>query len=584
MFDKIYRIHPSIGFARLGNADALDHFVGPTIPESNAADKNYSKQFPDTYKKDGKIRPQAALFTIWEYKEKNGKPIREITLDERDVESIGWKVNLANKKAAFYKFAAYYGRTEPNDQGFRNKGKPDEWTMLPGPRTISGKNIGNKDDFRFKKGTSGDPTKEQWLKDQKPDHQYLGELFTDDKGRLKVIGGKGIGAAVNKKFKLKETFNNAGWYDDVSDGTVEVSITFKRGKVVNAIPAWVIVAPPDYAPEIKQIVTLYDYLSLGATIIPGLLKSPMLELYPHLKDIADEFKANGVFELTTYKPHFHDDIYPILLKAFNSKFVHAETYKAHGLVDVYNLISSLNNNDPSLKSMRQILFKKLREPYSQGELAEVKKAVKKKKFSFKSVNVLMPLLFGDTFGEEPSPYLTLTHVQYQVMKRWADGDFIVSSGPTKVDNPMALDIASLENAVGGAFYPGTDIGWSIASAKIFSEPFRIDHTADDQYQAKEITGKIAPGYFTRQLAVPWHADFMSCAKDSVTFYGFWPSQRPDDVLVGGSMKPWYRNDKGKFPGSWDLMVAKWYELGFVTKNPDKTSNDYYIETERGSIK
>ncbi len=587
MFDKIYRIHPTIGFARVGNAEAMDHYVGPTIPEANESSnpKAYLSQFPKEYKKDGKIKPQAAFFTIWEYKEKNNKPVREITLDLRDIESIGWKVYLVNKKAAFYKFVANYGRDLTNNEGRRNKGKEEDWTMDPGYRTISGKNMGNKNDFRFKKGTSSDPGKEKWVKDQKEDHKYLGELFTDDKGRLKVVGGKGVAAPIANKYKLKESFNNKGWYDDVSDGTVEASITLRGGKVVNAIPAWVMVSPPDYAPEIKQPVTLYDLLNSAAARTKDFLKHPMTELYPHLKDILTDYIANSFGSLTAYKPNFHDDIYPILSKGFYSRFVHAETYAHHGSIDIKSLLTSLNDNTPALKPLREIIFKKMREPGTEGELKDIEKIKKKKKqLDFNKVTVLMPFLFGDDFGSAGEPYLTLTPLQYDLLKRWADGDFIVSTDFTRVDAPVSLDMASMENANGGAFYPGTDLGWQITNAKLFNEPFRLDYNADDQYKASDIKGKIAPGYFTRQLAEPWHADFTSCMKDEKLFYGFWPSQRPDDVLVGGKMVPWFRNNKGKPAGGFDAMVSKWYELGFVTRNPDKTSTDYFIETERGTIK
>ena len=59
--DKIYKIHPTIGIARVGNADADDYFPGPSIPEANESmdKKKYAKQFSKPNKKDGKIRPQS---------------------------------------------------------------------------------------------------------------------------------------------------------------------------------------------------------------------------------------------------------------------------------------------------------------------------------------------------------------------------------------------------------------------------------------------------------------------------------------------------------------------------------------------
>ena len=48
---------------------------------------------------------------------------------------------------------------------------------------------------------------------------YLGEIFTDDDGRLMVLGGHGVSASYDGTRAI--TFaNNEGWHDDVSDGPV----------------------------------------------------------------------------------------------------------------------------------------------------------------------------------------------------------------------------------------------------------------------------------------------------------------------------------------------------------------------------
>lgn len=573
MKEKIYRIHPNIGFARVGNADAKEHFVGPTIPMANESHhtKAYKDQFQTQYKKNGKVRPQAALFTIWEYEKDTNTPIREIVLGADKIEAIGWQVHLVNKKADFFKFAGTYGQVSANPEGKRNDDKKN-WIMDPLPRKISGPNQGYKDSFRFKKGTSEDPSKEKWIDGQPEEHQYLGELLTDEKGRLKIIGGKGIAATVIKKSKLTDAFNNPGWYDDVSDGLVQASITikkFRKSEVVNAIPSWVMIGPPDFVPEIRQVVTLYDLLADMAVRNKEFMDHPILGLYPHLKEISKDFKADSSRTvLRSYKPHFHDDIYPILINAYSARFLHKEAYEHHGSMDVSSedMVNSLNNNTAGYKPLRSRIFDKIRKPYIEGKPLdpdiekEMKLVYDNKKNKFKKINlkdaavtevIKMPLLFAETYGVEDRPFLTLTPTQYQILKRWVDGDFIVSKNYTKVDNPIALDIASMENALGGGFYPGIDYSWSIKYTTNYSEPFRVDPNNKDGY-AGGGSEKISPGYFSRQMGEPWHTDFTSCAKNDDNFFGFWPSQRPDDVLVKGNMTPWFRNDKIK--KGWALMI------------------------------
>lgn len=605
MKEKIYRIHPCIGFARVGNADVMDHFIGPTIPVANAEhdEKNYKQQFQEKYKtKDGKVRPQAALFSIWEYEKETNKPIREIVLGLKDVEAIGWQVHLINKKADFFKFNGTDGRDFTNPEGRRNDPKKN-WIMDPLPRKISGINQGGLDQFKFIKGTSSDPSKEKWIDEQKAEHQYLGELMTDGKGRLKIIGGKGIAASVLKK-KIEDAFNNPGWYDDVSDGLVQASITlngtFSKKRTIEVIPAWVMVGPPDFVPEIRQVVTLYDLLADLSVRVDRIRDHTMISNYPHLTAIRDDFKTTSGTKLSSYKPHFHDDIYPIIVNAFSSRFTHEQAYNAHGLLDITSpdIVDSLNNSTTDYKPMRSAIFTKLRlhNPYIYSTDEDTEKEVKlteplmdpDKNKKGKTLDlkkhastIKMPLLFAETYGRLYEPFLTLTFTQYEMMRKWMEGDFIVSSKTTKIANPIALDIASMENAIGGGFFPGIDFSWAIKYDTNYTEPFRIDPKNKDGYAGGKSGDTITPGYFSRQMGQPWHADFTSCAKNPYTFYGFWPSQRPDDVLVGGKMMAWFRKDNPKKGVDFPDMVNKWHQLGFVRF--DAATNEY-IETERGSIK
>src|SRR5438094_4079446 len=100
---SVFKIHPAIGIARIGDADPNHSFIGPETPRV-PANWDYTTQQFLPFKFGGHVKRQAARFRIWEYVEKNGQvvPWKEISLD--DVEQITWTVHLANRKASFYRF------------------------------------------------------------------------------------------------------------------------------------------------------------------------------------------------------------------------------------------------------------------------------------------------------------------------------------------------------------------------------------------------------------------------------------------------------------------------------------------------
>jgi len=60
-----------------------------------------------------------------------------------------------------------------------------------------------------------------------PAQVYLGEVFTDEQGRLVVLGGRGDSHHVGSKdpYPLLTTdFDNADWVDDTSDGWVDAVV------------------------------------------------------------------------------------------------------------------------------------------------------------------------------------------------------------------------------------------------------------------------------------------------------------------------------------------------------------------------
>jgi hypothetical protein len=202
---------------------------------------------------------------------------------------------------------------------------------------------------------------------------------------------------------------------------------------------------------------------------------------------------------------------------------------------------------PASASARAAIFEKLRDPalpptQSSGEAD-------------------MPMIHSDFYPLEVNQ--SLTRLQYQMMRQWKDGDFINDwTGSPEVSQPLTpedLDRAALDSCVGGAFYPGIEASWFLRDVYEFSKPFRLE--------AKYLEA----GDVTKQMAVPWQADFTDCAQEGEL--AWWPAQRPDDVFPedGSSQVPWTRG----VVNSMSDMVQKWHRLGFVVKKGDK-----YVETER----
>jgi hypothetical protein len=94
---------------------------------------------------------------------------------------------------------------------------------------------------------------------------------------------------------------------------------------------------------------------------------------------------------------------------------------------------------------------------------------------------------------------------------------------------------------------------------------------------------VKPGEITQGNALPWQADFWQCrweeSDDGGTTkkrLGWWPAQRPDDVLTNANARPvaWARG----LDNSGEAMVANWHRLGFVKQDP--ANPGVFIEQER----
>jgi hypothetical protein len=376
----VYKIHPAIGIARIGNSPT-DFFIGP---EKIGEYPNPPGGFKDS---QCRVKRQAARFRI--YAHYDNETFKEITSADAD---ITWTVHLANKKAAY-----------PN-RG--NSESAADLTIDPGPRTLTGPNQAKSFDngqINFNNGSATVP---------------LGEIRSDNENRLLVLGGFGHSASPHGDALSGYFWATPGWYDDISDGPVTATIKLHSdGSTPPVVGAWVIAPPPKFAPQIDNVITLYDRL-LQAMIEGGLATAP---------------------NTTSYTA----DVYPILQRARTTQWVKS-VYGAHGWADP--VIADADRHE---------IFDRINPP---GD---------------------MPMLNNSSADGKLTP-TQRAHMQRWNDGNFTN-DWSGPPAPQASITPDGLDRAALEACVGGAFFPGIEAGGlddanrPILVAAHYSEPFRLNH-------------------------------------------------------------------------------------------------------------
>lgn len=416
-----YKIYPPVGIARLGGHDQF--FIGPEIPgvgpkEIQTDDSETAvTTFKDASKKN--IKKQGIRFHLFE--SDDGETYRPANLPGGTV--VTWKVTLANKKSAVVRPAnppitPQRPQLQNNSQGLLIDG---------GTKTISGtKTTSEKFVGRFQSiGPDGQPYSVD---------VELGQLRTDAKGRLIVLAGKGFSSAAPHTPLGASYYRNPGWHDDVSDGPVTADIRLPDGTHAQAENgAWVIVAPPDYAPGINCIVTLFDIIrQVGID-------------HHHLQDPAEV--------------KFDRDIAPMIERTRRLRWVHDNTNWSNE-----KLVSSdLRNTDQAFAALRR----------------DVRKIILNTE----------GILQGHT---DPSgPPWRLRQWQKTVLQRWVDGDFdgTVLGADANV-TADGLTRAALDGAAGQGFCPGIEAGIIVLDPTLYLEPFdfRINHNG---LEAGDLTALMA---------------------------------------------------------------------------------------------
>ncbi|HEX8213271.1 MAG TPA: LodA/GoxA family CTQ-dependent oxidase [Longimicrobium sp.] len=510
-------IHPAIGVARMGNSHH-DFYVGPEVTEP-------LPQPPGRmHDAAGALKRQAARFRVYGY-DAAGNVVRELTTHDAD---LRWTVHVANRKASWYQWAIALdipeaaGKTLP----LRNATVGDRASLEidPGPRSIAGAWEGGPA-YELNGAFQGTPVN-------------LGEVRTDEAGRLLFLGGRGVSASPSGSPIFDESqpnpFINAnGWYDDASDGpvTAEVSI---GGRPIPVDPAWVVTAPPNYAPEAIGVRTLYDLL-VDCYVEAGWMKPPSPvsfrhDVYPILQRLSSLQWVNAGFAAQFGRGGPHDFEDPA--------YVRTLSWLPSSGVDVYG-------------EARLQIFNSFREPEPTSNSP-----------------LPWPWIYGDDMDNPPSPSprqnASVSPTQYRVLKAWAAGQFVddwerpydpprfIEQVPLQ-DQPAMLDRAALHFCLADAFHPGCEVTWPVRHVTLFSSPFRIIHRSPDQPEpdygpvltpeiALSATGPLhaqGPGDLTRWMGLPWQADTAFCRSGYGTktytydpfIPTFWPARVPNQVLT-----------------------------------------------------
>ena len=555
-----YAVHPAIGIARVGNSSS-EFFLAPEVPGETPEPVGGFKDGT------GAIKRQAARFRVYGYNAA-GIPVREITADEAEIE---WSVHVANRKAAWYDFDTAMDIPEAGDAGRRNKEyrgtSRDALAVDPGSRTVSGR---NSPAAVFDGGT--------FLGDE----IYLGEISTDEQGRLVFLGG--YGSTYHPSGASLTTFaNNEGWCDDISDGPVRATVRV-GGESFEADPAWVASTPPNFGPSIRAgFVSMYDVVE-NVMVDRGWLAAGQVSFAAH--------------------------ILPLFLRLADMQWVNKGVLDSYGFgspepLEDPGFLLRLADPSPENEAFRTEWFERFRNPdYLEMEPDR------------------LPPMYGDAIvlpAKYPRNWLAPTELQYERLEQWARGEAkqdldldawvpeVLSDLPGS-EQPAALDRAALEPVLGGAFHPGTELTWILRMPQIFGDLFRLNATPPGvptnqnfgevltPSRAVSLDGPLAvsgPGDITKWMATPWQTDTVSCRNGynrevSIYLPTFWPARAPNEVLTEGEyailmdgsasdqlkelafslrsrwLRHILRTDK---TATLERMVANWPKLGIVTERP-----------------
>lgn len=611
----VYSLHPSVGVARLGNSENQFYLapnkIGGLPYEADQWGNNLGHSVNNFKDLEGRVRRQGQPFQILD---ESGN---ELTLENDNVANIEWTVHLANKKAAWFDFHELQGNLlYGEDNSYANRGTlkrnasdPNRLGLIidPGPRTVSGAKASASFDRKSipagYKATFPNPDPKQGSP-----INTLGDLVTDNVGRLIVIGGKGHAGG---DLELESYGGADTWHDDTADGTVYCTVTFNDGSPNQTLSAWVIVGSPDFAPEIVNISNLSDTM-FDVAVRNG----NFAELY-----------TDNVFQ-SSFQANYERDIAPIIQRISRYQWVSNVQSMSAFVSNIFDFKDSSESN----KVNRMAYFKYYRKPVDPAIATSIpaNKQTNQQLFEhgIEGNLPLMPMNSGSNSVSNADDniidkFLTLTQTQYFLLSQWAEGNFnttpALDSASTLDDfGVFKADQASVGNCVGLPMCPGIEVTWSMQNPQIYKAPYIIWDQSNGAGFPQGLNpdrdecagGGCEPGDLTKRMACPWQADFFNCTIQNINFteptvnkveeegemvpaapsyYSYWwPPQSPWDVLTNqlddqqlSHLPAGQQVNFARGINSFVQMVEHWSALGFIrNQNESDTMFPYFTEIER----
>ena len=333
-----------------------------------------------------------------------------------DLRAIAWTVHLANRKGTAR-------RVYHSGPGFRNHATNNdvadrELIIDPGPRTVQTPGERRLFDTGYFRST-GVP---------------LGEIAMETTGPLRVLGGFGHSGSDPQQPRLTSTkghrADNSHWFDDISDGPVSVRIEL-NDRTIAVSSAWVIVAPPDFAPGVKNLITLYDAI-YDLAVRRGVLTGPTSP--PN-------------------RPSFQEHIQPILVRMQGYRWVNRfgidgffqdgiSSINMQGEGEFRGLWEKLADPSSASSKLRTSFVSRLRNPDYSAPTGELNPLA--------YIPRLRNIRRGRTGADDVVP---LTVTQYKIMQAWAEGNFVNNLGQSAATEllPDLQTRMALDSCVGGAW-------------------------------------------------------------------------------------------------------------------------------------
>lgn len=605
-----FRIYPSIGIARMGNGPATkeDVVFSPEVPWKNLFDTTI---VPHTA--EGALKKQAQRFYIYKC-DSEGNPLEKISPDDYDIQ---WFVEVANKKPFWYDFnnsldlsvdldgnnknlskKFYEDRIAPGiSASSRNPNIPSEGTKdkhIPNSRKelINGPNFGSvslangrmelEGLFPFPRFGEVSNIANKMRTTSKA--VKLGTIEYDEDGNnpetngsLIFYSGDGVSASLNPSDLNTDFADNSNWYDDICDGRVTARLTPKGGGDEIFIDgpeaaAWIASAPPDYAPQINPISSLYDLVTGAA---PG--------------------------DVPTDEESCLSMVLPLFFKFYQMQWVNLSDFLAPSFKEVIDKLIHKNQFDylyfkgdeqsesyMERKKIREAIFDLFRNPrydYINEGIIPSKDVTSFDALGIPPLPSKLPYYVGDgvNYPGSPAQWFAIPPMLYDQLERWSKGEFttpaelidpkepkkrpenmielgeyyqsdFVTAANDPKKAPLLMTRAVLETLYGGGFHPGVELTWPMRHAQMYCEN-RLTYPSVNGVQkhdlfglrevrinsaSKEVQDKIffndfgflmtqddvrksmdseneeywlwqtTPGDLTKWMGIPWQSDAGSC--------------------------------------------------------------------------